>query len=96
MKRTVNIKGLLITCGVLITPVILYLIGYWIPDTFKMTQTTSLYNAVVGRIIDGLMAVLFVVICIGALALFIICAYHIFNYIFPKNSFPDKPNRDGD
>ena len=100
MKRTINFKGLLALSGIitmLITmPVILYLIGRWVPDTFKITESSSLYKTVIGDFFDGFGLLLLIVIVFISTGLVIYGSYRLFNWIFPKNISPDKPKRDGE
>jgi hypothetical protein len=85
MKRTVNIKALLILGGIILSLGLIYLVGYLLPPSFQLTSGVYLFNGGFwDNIINGLGAVAMFGLAICVIVLVVIGVGSLIGWIFPK------------
>ena len=100
MKRTINIKALLSIIAIPIVFFLVWLIGVVIWDIWGKNNPSlwlEIHNQpFLNNLTNG--ALILLLLAMGGVIIILI-GYglnYIFNWIFPKNLSPDKPNRDGE
>jgi hypothetical protein len=84
MKRTVNVKRLLMVCGIILSGGLIYLVGSILPNSLKITSGVPPFNIFWERIINGTVAILMLGLVLSATALVVAGIYYLFGWIFPK------------